>query len=95
MSRTFVVLGVEQNPAFVEASTMVPIILFTSLLFYILAQNDFSNIIKEPKDFTSYSITILSVFVILISIILSITLDFSANIGMPFLLIGHQYILLI
>ena len=88
MSRTFVVLGVEQNPAFVEASTMVPIILFTSLLFYIMAQNDFSNIIKEPKDFTSYSITILSIFVILISIILSIALDFSANIGMPFLLIG-------
>mgnify|MGYP001199106499 FL=1 len=45
MSRTFVVLGVEQNPAFVEASTMVPIILFTSLLFYLLAQNNFSNII--------------------------------------------------
>ncbi|MBK63932.1 MAG: hypothetical protein CMB47_00200 [Euryarchaeota archaeon] len=88
MSRTFVVLGVEQNPAFVEASTMVPIILFTSLLFYILAQNDFSNIIKKPDYFTSYSITILSIFVILISIILSIVLDFSANIGMPFLLIG-------
>ena len=88
MSRTFVVLGVEQNPAFVEASTMVPIILFTSLLFYILAQNDFSNIIQKPDYFTSYSITILSIFVILISIILSIVLDFSANIGMPFLLIG-------
>jgi general L-amino acid transport system permease protein len=88
MSRTFVVLGVEQNPAFVEASTMVPIILFTSLLFYILAQNDFSNIIKKPGDFTSYSITILSLFAILTSIILSIVLDFSAQIGMPFLLIG-------
>tara|TARA_B100001564_G_scaffold341323_1_gene335808 strand:+ start:173 stop:2005 length:1833 start_codon:yes stop_codon:yes gene_type:complete len=88
MSRTFVVLGVEQNPAFVEASTMVPIILFTSLLFYLLAQNNFSNIIKKPQDFNSYSITILSLFTILICIILSIFLDFSAQIGMPFLLIG-------
>ena len=88
MSRTLVVLGVEQNPAFVEASTMTPIILFTSFLFYMLAQNDFSNIIKKPEVFTSYSITILSLFTILTSIILSIVLDFSAQIGMPFLLIG-------
>jgi len=88
MSRTLVVLGVEQNPAFVEASTMTPIILFTSFLFYMLAQNDFSNIIKKPEVFTSYSITILSLFTILTSIILSIALDFSAQIGMPFLLIG-------
>ena len=34
MSRTFVVLGVEQNPAFVEASTMVP--LFYLLLYYFI-----------------------------------------------------------
>jgi general L-amino acid transport system permease protein len=88
MSRTFVVLGVEQNPAFVEASTMMPTILFTSLLFYILAQNEFSDIIKKPEDFTSYSITILSLLTILTSIILSIVLDYSAQIGMPFLVMG-------
>jgi len=88
MSRTFVVLGVEQNPAFYETTTMVPIILFTILLFYILAQNDFRNILERPREFASYSSTILPVLAILIITYLSISLDYSAKVGMPFLLIG-------
>jgi len=88
MSRSFVVSGVEQNPAFYETSTMVPIILLSSLLFYILAQDDFRNIIKNPKDFKSYPTTILPFFAILITTILSIMLDFSPQKGMPFLIIG-------
>ncbi len=88
MSRSFVVAGVEQNPAFYETSTMVPIILLSSLLFYILAQDDFGNIIENPRDFDSYSTTILPVFAILITTILSIMLDFSPQKGMPFLIIG-------
>ena len=88
MSRSFVVSGVEQNPAFYETSTMVPIILLSSLLFYILAQDDFRNIIKNPRDFNSYSTTILPLSAILITTILSIMLDFSPQKGMPFLIIG-------
>ncbi len=88
MSRSFVVSGVEQNPAFYETSTMVPIILLSTLLFYILAQDDFRNIIKNPKDFKSYPTTILPFFAILITTILSIMLDFSPQKGMPFLIIG-------
>ena len=88
MSRSFKVSGVEQNPAFYETSTMVPIILLSSLLFYILAQDDFRNIIKNPRDFNSYSTTILPLSAILITTILSIMLDFSPQKGMPFLIIG-------
>jgi general L-amino acid transport system permease protein len=88
MSRSFIVGGVQQNPAFYETSIMVPFILITTLLFYILAQNDFGNILGNPRDFGSYLTTILPLAVILISTVLSITLDYSPKIGLPFLLIG-------
>ena len=49
MSRSYVINDVEQNPAYYETLTMSSIILFTFLLFFMLARNDIMPAIKSRK----------------------------------------------
>lgn len=94
MSRTYVINGVEQNPAYYETSTMSSIILFTFLFFFILARNDIMPAIKSRIfNLNLISKSIAALIFSLIVIIMLDNLDFTPSKGTPFLLIGTPIVM--
>jgi len=94
MSRTYVINGVEQNPAYYETSTMSSIILFTFLFFFILARNDIMPAIKSRNfNLNLISKSIAALIFSLIVIIMLDNLDFTPSKGTPFLLIGTPIVM--
>ena len=94
MSRTYVINGVEQNPAYYETSTMSSIILFTFLFFFMLARNDIMPAIKSRNfNLNLISKSIAALIFSLIVIIMLDNLDFTPSQGTPFLLIGTPIVM--
>ena len=94
MSRSYVINGVEQNPAYYETSTMSSIILFTFLSFFMLARNDIMPAIKSRNfNINLISKSIAALIFSLIAIIMLDNLDFTPSKGTPFLLIGTPIVM--
>ncbi len=94
MSRSYVINGVEQNPAYYETSTMSSIILFTFLFFFMLARNDIMPAIKSRNfNINLISRSIAALIFSLIAIIMLDNLDFTPSKGTPFLLIGTPIVM--
>jgi len=94
MSRSYVINGVEQNPAYYETSTMSSIILFTFLFFFMLARNDIMPAIKSRNfNINLISKSIAALIFSLIAIIMLDNLDFTPSKGTPFLLIGTPIVM--
>lgn len=94
MSRSYVINDVEQNPAYYETLTMSSIILFTFLLFFMLARNDIMPAIKSRKfNLNLISKSIAALIFSLIVIIMLDNLDFTPSKGIPFLLIGTPIVM--
>jgi len=94
MSRSFIVDGVQQNPAYYETYTMSSVILFTFLFFFILARNDIMPAIRSKQFHPSLiSKSIAGLIISLIVIIIAYSLDFTPAKGMPFLLIGTPIVI--
>ena len=94
MSRSFVVGGVQQNPAYYEPLSLSGVIIFTFLIFMMLARNEIVPAIRS-KNFriTSISLTLSSLIISILVIALAVMGDFSPAKGMPFLLIGTPIVL--
>ena len=94
MSRSFVVGGVQQNPAYYEPFSLSSVIIFTFLIFMMLARNEIIPAIRS-KNFqvSSISLTLSSLIISILVIAISVMGDFSPAKGMPFLLIGAPIIL--
>ena len=94
MSRSFVVGGVQQNPAYYEPFSLSSVIIFTFLIFMMLARNEIIPAIRS-KNFqvSSISLTLSSLIISILVIAISVMGDFSPAKGMPFLLIGAPVVL--
>ena len=94
MSRSFVVGGVQQNPAYYEPFSLSSSIIFTSLIFMMLARNEIVPAIRSKNfQISSISLTLSSLVISILVITLSVMGDFSPAKGMPFLLIGAPIVL--
>ena len=94
MSRSFVVGGVQQNPAYYEPFSLSSSIIFIFLIFMMLARNELAPAIRSKNfQITSISLTLSSLIISIIVIALSVRGDFSPAKGMPFLLIGAPIVL--
>ena len=94
MSRSFVVGGVQQNPAYYEPFSLSSAIIFTSLIFMMLARNEIVPAIRSKNfQISSISLTLSSLVISILVITLSVMGDFSPAKGMPFLLIGAPIVL--
>ena len=93
MSRSFIVDGVQQNPAYYPTTTLSSITLVVFLFFLFLTRNDILPAIKSKKY--NFSKSLAGLFITLIIIIMTSMpgLDFSPAKGMPFILIGTPVIL--
>ena len=93
MSRSFIVDGVQQNPAYYPTTTLSSVILMVFLFFLFLARNEILPAIQSKKY--NFSKSLAGLFITLIIIIMtSLPLfDFSPAKGMPFILIGTPVIL--
>ena len=94
MSRSFVVGGVQQNPAYYEPFSLSSAIIFTFLIFMMLARNEIVPAIRSKIfQISSISLTLSSLIISILVIALSVIGDFSPAKGMPFLLIGTPIVL--
>ncbi len=94
MSRSFVVGGVQQNPAYYEPFSLSGVIIFTFLIFMMLARNEIVPAIRSKNfQITSISLTLSSLIISILVIALAVMGDFSPAKGMPFLLIGTPIVL--
>jgi len=94
MSRSFVVGGVQQNPAYYEPFSLSSAIIFTFLIFMMLARNEIVPAIGSKNfQITSISLTLSSLIISILVIALAVMGDFSPAKGMPFLLIGAPIVL--
>ena len=94
MSRSFVVGGVQQNPAYYEPISLSGVIIFTFLIFMMLARNEIVPAIRSKNfQITSISLTLSSLIISILVIALAVMGDFSPAKGMPFLLIGTPIVL--
>jgi len=94
MSRSFVVGGVQQNPAYYEPFSLSGVIIFTFLIFMMLARNEILPAIRSKNfQITSISLTLSSLIISILVIALAVMGDFSPAKGMPFLLIGTPIVL--
>jgi general L-amino acid transport system permease protein len=94
MSRSFVVGGVQQNPAYYEPLSLSGVIIFIFLIFMILARNEIVPAIRSKNfQITSISLTLSSLIISILVIALAVMGDFSPAKGMPFLLIGISIVL--
>jgi len=98
MSRSYMVNGVQQNPAFYEPIILSSAVILVSLFFFILARNEVTQVIKGTQsNFSDYSTTlagiVISVLVIFLCSIDNPLLDFSPAKGMPFLIVGTPVLL--
>ena len=94
MSRSFVVGGVQQNPAYYEPFSLSSAIIFTFLIFMMLARNEIVPAIRSKNfQISSISLTLSSLVISILVITLSVLGDFSPAKGMPFLLIGAPIVL--
>ena len=94
MSRSFVVGGVQQNPAYYEPLSLSAVIIFTFLIFMMLARNEIVPAIRSKNfQITSISLTLSSLIISILVIALAVMGDFSPAKGMPFLLIGTPIVL--
>ena len=94
MSRSFVVGGVQQNPAYYEPLSLSGVIIFIFLIFMILARNEIVPAIRSKNfQITSISLTLSSLIISILVIALAVMGDFSPAKGMPFLLIGTPIVL--
>ena len=93
MSRSFIVDGVQQNPAYYPTTTLSSITLVVFLFFLFLTRNDIVPAIKSKKY--NFSKSLAGLFITLIIIIIASLpgFDFSPAKGMPFILIGTPVIL--
>ena len=94
MSRSFVVGGVQQNPAYYDPYSLSSAIIFFFLIFMTLARNEIVPAIRSKNfQFDSISMTLSSLIISILVIALSMIGDFSPAKGMPFLLIGAPIVL--
>ena len=94
MSRSFVVGGVQQNPAYYEPLSLSGVIIFIFLIFMMLARNEIVPAIRSKNfQITSISLTLSSLIISILVIALSVMGNFSPAKGMPFLLIGAPIVL--
>lgn len=94
MSRSFVVGGVQQNPAYYEPFSLSSVIIFTFLIFMMLARNEIIPAIRSKNfQISSISLTLSSLIISILVIAISVMGDFSPAKGMPFLLIGAPVVL--
>ena len=94
MSRSFVVGGVQQNPAYYEPLSLSGVIIFIFLIFMMLARNEIVPAIRSKNfQITSISLTLSSLIISILVIVLAVMGDFSPAKGMPFLLIGTPIVL--
>ena len=94
MSMSFVVGGVQQNPAYYEPLSLSGVIIFTFLIFMMLARNEIVPAIRSKNfQITSISLTLSSLIISILVIALAVMGDFSPAKGMPFLLIGTPIVL--
>ena len=94
MSRSFVVGGVQQNPAYYEPLSLSGVIIFIFLIFMMLARNEIVPAIRSKNfQITSISLTLSSLIISILVIALAVMGDFSPAKGMPFLLIGTPIVL--
>jgi len=94
MSRSFVVGGVQQNPAYYEPFSLSGVIIFTFLIFMMLARNEILPAIRSKNfQITSISLTLSALIISILVIALAVMGDFSPAKGMPFLLIGTPIVL--
>ena len=94
MSRSFVVGGVQQNPAYYEPFSLSSAIIFIFLIFMMLARNEIVPAIRSKNfQISSISLTLSSLVISILVITLSVMGDFSPAKGMPFLLIGAPIVL--
>jgi len=93
MSRSFIVDGVQQNPAYYPTTTLSSVILMVFLFFLFLARNEILPAIQSKKY--NFSKSLAGLFITLIIIIMTSLpgFDFSPAKGMPFILIGTPVIL--
>jgi len=94
MSRSFVVGGVQQNPAYYDPLSLSSVIIFIFLIFMMLARNEIVPAIRSKNfQITSISLTLSSLIISTLVIALAVGGDFSPAKGMPFLLIGTPIVL--
>ena len=94
MSRSFVVGGVQQNPAYYDPLSLSSVIIFIFLIFMMLARNEIVPAIRSKNfQITSISLTLSSLIISILVIALAVVGDFSPAKGMPFLLIGTPIVL--
>jgi len=94
MSRSFVVGGVQQNPAYYEPLSLSSAIIFMFLIFMMLARNELVPAFQSKNfQITSISLSLSSLVISILIIALSVMGDFSPAKGMPFLLIGAPIVL--
>ncbi|MFL2979427.1 MAG: ABC transporter permease subunit [Candidatus Thalassarchaeaceae archaeon] len=94
MSRSFVVGGVQQNPAYYEPLSLSSVIILIFLIFKLLARNEIVPAIRSKNfQITSISLTLSSLIISILVIALAVMGDFSPAKGMPFLLIGTPIVI--
>ena len=93
MSRSFILDGVQQNPAYYPTNTLTSVILIIFLFFFFLTRNDIISAIKSKQYILSKSVVGLVISLTMIAIVSFSGLDFTPAKGMPFILIGTPVIL--
>ena len=93
MSRSFILDGVQQNPAYYPTNTLTSVILIIFLFFFFLTRNDIISAIKSKQYNHSKSVVGLVISLTMIAIVSLSGLDFTPAKGMPFILIGTPVIL--
>ena len=101
MSRSLVVAGIEQNPAFYEPHILSGVIVFSTFFFYTLARNEIFHLFtasgRSNSSASDYSTTLIGLAIsILVVVIFSLDvpfLEFTPSKGTPFLLIGSTLLL--
>ena len=87
LSRSFVVNGVELNPSYIGENQVAGWASATILMLFLLALNEFGNIIK-PRNLNGYATSLFGILSVLVIQLMISILDFTPTEGLPFLIIG-------
>lgn len=87
LSRSFVVNGVELNPSYIGDNQVAGWASATILMLFLLALNEFGNIIK-PRNLNGYATSLFGILSVLVVQLMISILDFTPTEGLPFLIIG-------
>ena len=87
LSRSFVVNGVELNPSYTGENQVAGWASATILMLFLLALNEFGNIIK-PRNLNGYATSLFGILSVLVVQLMISILDFTPTEGLPFLIIG-------